>query len=98
MSASSAVRSRKEIPNSPAGLPACRAVLCLMAMPLFAQAWQSTTPPVAACQAAGQIAGWDIVGHTLSLKSDSGEYSDFHYDRSTTFTTANATFQPDGYS
>ena len=95
MSTSSAVRSRKEIPNSPEGLQAYRAVLCLLAMPLFAQAWQSTTPPVGACQAAGQIAGWGIVGHTLSLKSDSGDYSDFYYDRSTTFTTANATFQPD---
>jgi hypothetical protein len=73
-------------------------VLCLLAVPLFAQAWQSTTPPVAACQAAGQIAGWDIVEHTLSLKSDSGDYSDFHYDRSTTFTTADAIagFSPGG--
>jgi hypothetical protein len=64
-------------------------------MPLFAQAWQSIAPPVAACKAAGQIAGWDIVEHTLSLKSDSGDYSDFHYDGSTTFTTAGSTFQPD---
>src|SRR5450755_1348809 len=95
MTALTVVRSRKEIPNSLACLPACRALLCLLAMPLFAQAWQSTTPPVAACQAAGQIAGWDIVGHTLTLKSDSGDYSDFHYDGSTTFTAANATFQPD---
>jgi hypothetical protein len=63
-------------------------------MPLFAQAWQSTTPPVGACQAAGQIAGWDIVDHTLTLKSDSSHYSEFHYDGSTTFTTADATFRP----
>jgi hypothetical protein len=95
MTALTVVRSRKDIPTSLACLPACRAVLCLLAMPLFAQAWQATTPPVAACQAAGQVAGWDIVGHTLSLKSDSGHYSDFRYDGSTTFTTANATFQPD---
>ena len=95
MSTSSSVRSRKEIPNSLAYLTACRAVLCLLAMPLFAQAWQSSPPPVAACQAAGQIAGWNIVEHTLSLKSDSGDYSDFHYDGSTTFTTAGSTFQPD---
>ncbi|HYW44557.1 MAG TPA: hypothetical protein VE959_16975 [Bryobacteraceae bacterium] len=64
-------------------------------MPLFAQAWQTTTPPVAACQAAGQVAGWDILEHTLSLKSDSGDYSDFRYDDSTTFTSAGATFRPD---
>src|ERR1039457_6793277 len=84
MSTSSAVRSRKEIPNSLAGLPGCRAVVFLLALPLFAHAWQTTTPPVAACQAAGQVAGWDIVGHMLSVKSDSGDYSDFQYDRSTT--------------
>lgn len=95
MTALSAVRSRKEIPNSLACLPACRAVLCLLAMPLFALAWQSTTPPIPACQAAGQVAGWDIEDQTLSLKSDSGYYSDFHYDRSTTFSTADATFEPD---
>jgi hypothetical protein len=95
MTSLTAVPSRKDIPNSVACLPARRAVLCLLAMPLLAQAWQSTTPPVAACQAVGQVAGWDIVAHTLSLKSDSGDYSDFHYDRSTTFTTADATFHPD---
>src|ERR1039458_7981860 len=37
MSTSSAVRSRKESPNSLAGLPGCRAVLCLLAVPLFAR-------------------------------------------------------------
>ena len=95
MTALSAVRSWKEIPNSLVCFPTCRILLCLLAAPLFAQAWQSTNPPVAACQAAGQVAGWDIVAYTLSLKSDSGYYSDFHYDRSTTFRTADATFQPD---
>src|SRR5450432_4472089 len=43
-------------------LPDCHAVLCLLALPLLAQAWQTATPPVAACQAAGQIAGWDLLG------------------------------------
>ena len=96
MSTLSAVRSRKEIPNSLACLPNCRAVLCLLAMPLFAQAWQTTTSSsVAACQAAGQIAGWDVFEHTLTLKSDSSHYSDFRYDDSTAFTTAGATFRPD---
>jgi len=95
MTALSVVRSRKAIPISLVCLAACRAMLCLLAMPLFAQAWQSTTPPVAACQAAGQVAGWDIEEQTVSLKSDSGNYSDFHYDRSTTFRTADATFQLD---
>src|SRR5258708_7996553 len=95
MSTSSAVHSWKEIPESLACLPACRAVLCFLAMPLFAQAWQTTTPSVAACQAAGQVAGWDLMQHTLTLKSDSNHYSDFRYDGSTTFTTAGGTFRPD---
>jgi hypothetical protein len=95
MSTSRAVRSLKQVRNSLACLPAWRAVLCLFAMPLFAQAWQTTTPSAAACQAAGQVAGWDIVDHMLTLKSDSGHYSEFHYDGSTTFTTADATFRPD---
>ena len=95
MSTSSAVRSRKESPNSLAGLPGCRAVLCLLAVPLFAQAWQTTTPPVAACQVAGQVAGWDILDHTLSLKSDSGHYSNFRYDGSTVFTSGEAILRPD---
>src|ERR1022692_2861443 len=94
MSTSSAVRSRNEIPNSLACLPACRAVLCLLAMPLFAQAWQTTTPPVAACQVAGQVAGWDIPEHTLSLRSDSGHYSDFRYDGSTGFTNRDRRLYP----
>jgi hypothetical protein len=64
-------------------------------MPFPARAWQSTTLPVAACQAAGQIAGWDLLEHTLTLKTDSGHYSDFRYDGSTTFTTDGATFRPD---
>jgi len=95
MSTSSAVRSRKEIPNPMSGLPGCRAVFCVLAMPLFAQAWQTTTPPVAPCQAAGQVAGWDILEHTLSLKSDSGRYSDFRYDGSTVFTNGDAILRPD---
>jgi hypothetical protein len=95
MSMSSAVHSRKEIPKSLVRLPACRALLCLLAMPLFAQAWQTTTPSVAACQAAGQVAGWDLMQHTLTLKSDSNHYSDFRYDGSTTFTTAGGTFRSD---
>jgi|GEM_PF-2947969 hypothetical protein len=95
MSTLSVVRSRKEIPNPLACLPDCRAVLCLLALPLLAQAWQTATPPVAACQAAGQITGWDLLEHTFTLKSDSSRYSEFHYDGSTTFTAAGATFRPD---
>src|ERR1700686_5640149 len=94
MTALTVVRSRKEIPNSLAGLPGCRAVLCVLAMPLFAQAWQTATPPVATCQAAGQGAGWDILEHTISLKSDSGHYSDFRYDGSTVFTNGDAILRP----
>jgi hypothetical protein len=95
MSTLTVVRSRKEIPNPLACLPDCRAVLCLLALPLLAQAWQTTTPPVSACRAAGQIAGWDVLEHTLTLKSDSSRYSELHYDGSTTFTTADATLRPD---
>jgi len=95
MSTSSVVRSWKEIPNSLACVPACRTVLCLLTMPLFAQAWQTTAPSVGGCQAAGQIAGWDLLDHTLTLKSDSSHYFDFRYDASTTFTTAGGTFRPD---
>jgi hypothetical protein len=64
-------------------------------MPLFAQAWQTTTPPVAPCQAAGQVAGWDILEHTLSLRSDSGHHSDFRYDGSTVFKNGGAILRPD---
>ena len=32
---------------------------------------------------------------TLTLKSDSSHYSEFHYGGSTPFTTADATFRPD---
>jgi len=67
MSTLSAIRSRKELANSLAYLPPCRALLYLLAMPLFAQAGQSTTLPAAACQAAGQIARWDIVEQRESL-------------------------------
>src|SRR5712691_5317060 len=95
MLTSSAVRSRKQLPSSLACPPFCRVVLCLLAMPFFAQAWQTTTPSVAACQAAGQVARWDLMQHTLTLKSDSSHYSDFHYDSSTTFITAGGTFRPD---
>jgi hypothetical protein len=95
MLTSSAARSRKGIPNPLSDLSGCRAVLCLLVMPVFAQAWQTTTPPIAACQAAGQIAGWDILDNTLSLSSDSGHYSDFRYDSSTVFTNGDAILRPD---
>src|SRR6266702_3310183 len=95
MSTSSTVRSRKEIPNYLACLSACRAVLCLLAMPLFAQAWQSTTPQVAPCQAAGQLDGWDMLENTLTLKSDASHYSHFRYDDSTTFTIGGVSFRRD---
>jgi len=95
MTALTVVRSWEDIPNSLAGPLGCRAVVLLLALPLFAQAWQTTTPPVAACQVAGQVAGWDILEHTLSLRSDSGHYSDFRYDGSTVFTNGDAILRPD---
>src|SRR5215467_5088449 len=68
--------------------------LSLVALPLLADAWQSTDA-LAPCQTAGQVSGWDPLGHTVTLKSDSGHYSDFHYDGSTTFTNGEAIFRPD---
>jgi hypothetical protein len=66
--------------------PVCRTVLSLFAMAFLAHAWQSASPPADACKAAGQIGGWDLLERTLTLKSDSGDYSDFHFDDSTKFT------------
>ena len=97
MSTSKVFRSREEIPNSLACLPACHALLLLLALPLLAHAWQGTAPPAAACRTAGQVSGWDLVDHTLTLKSDSGHYSDFHYDGATTFTSGSAIFRPDNF-
>lgn len=69
-------------------------VLALVAFPLFASAWQ-TAPPAPACKAAGQAFGWDPLAQTLTLKSDSGLYSDFRYDSATTFNEGTTSFRPD---
>jgi len=87
-------RLRKESDNDFLCLPVCRAVFCLIAMPLLAHAWQTAAPPAPKCQAAGQIFGWDLRENTISLKSDSGHYSEFHYDGSTTFTNGEAAVPP----
>jgi hypothetical protein len=93
MTMSNVVRSQKGIANLPGCLPACRAVLFLfLGLPLLAQ---SGLPAASACQTAGQISGWDVLENTFTLKSDSGDYSDFRYDGSTTFTNGEASFRPE---
>jgi hypothetical protein len=52
---------------------------------------QTGAPAAAHCLAAGQMSGRDILKDTLSVKSDSGDYSDLHYDDSTVFTDGQAT-------
>jgi hypothetical protein len=71
------------------------AVLYLLAWPLLAQTSETAIPLAPACRVAGQVAGWDLLAHTINLKSDSGNYSDFRYDGSTKFTTGDATLKPD---
>jgi hypothetical protein len=95
MATSSVVHPQKDISSHSLYLLVCRALLSLLALPVLAQAWQTAGPPAAECQRAGQVLGWDLLEHTLTLKSDSGHYSDFRYDDSTTFTSADATFRPD---
>ena len=73
---------------------AVRVVFTLVTLPLASYAWQpgaSSTPP---CLAAGQISGWDVLERSLSLKSDSGHYSDVSYDDSTVFTDGETTVSP----
>jgi hypothetical protein len=86
MATFSIVQLRKKGRKVRSCLPDCRSVFSLLVLASLAQAWQAAPPPVAGCQAAGQIFGWDLLGHTLTLKSDSGEYSNFRYDGSTKFT------------
>ena len=74
---------------------AARAPVAILALPLLAQAWQTAAPPAAGCQKAGQIFGWDLLEHKLTLKSDSGHYSDFRYDASTTFMNGDAALSPE---
>jgi hypothetical protein len=89
------VRPRKGTPNPLACLPSCRAVLFLVALQLLGQSWLLAGSPATACQTAGEVSGWDMLEHTLTLKSDSGDYSDFRYDDSTAFTNGEATFRPE---
>jgi hypothetical protein len=37
------------------------------------------------CRIAGQISFADIVDHTITIKTDSGDLVDFHYDNATSF-------------
>lgn len=95
MATLSVVHPQKEISSHSLCLLACRALLSLVGLPVLAQAWQTAGRSATGCQRAGQVFGWDLLEHTLTLKSDSGHYSSFRYDDSTTFTTADATFRPD---
>jgi hypothetical protein len=95
MATLSVIHPRKESSSHSLCLLGCRALLSLVALPLLSQAFQTSTPPAASCQAAGQISGWELLDHTLTLKSDSGHYANFRYDQSTTFTSADAILRPD---
>ena len=95
MSTSTPVRSRERIFKSGVCLPACHTLLFLLASPFLAHAWQSPATSVPACQTAGQISGWDLLEDTLTVKSDSGHYSEFHYDGSTIFTDGDRIFHSD---
>lgn len=63
-----------------------RLFFAVIGLPLVSCAFQTDGPPAARCLAAGQISGGNTLEHTLSLKSDSGDYFDLHYDDSTVFT------------
>jgi hypothetical protein len=95
MATLSVVPPREEIRNHVSNLSAGRAALVILALPLFAQAWQTSTPPAAGCQKAGQIFGWDVLEHKLTLKSDSAHYFDFRYDASTTFMNDGVALPPE---
>jgi len=59
-----------------------------------AYAWQTGAPAPTPCLAVGQMSGLDIAEGTITLKSDSGRYSDIHYDRSTIFSDGKAMLPP----
>ena len=61
-------------------------ILGLAVLPAVSYGWQTGPAPTAPCLTAGQVAGWDILEHTLTLKNDSGDYSELRYDASTAFT------------
>lgn len=63
-----------------------RAMIALIGLPLIAYGSDINAPSPASCLAAGQLFGWDYLEHTMTLKSDSGSFSDFRYDDSTVFT------------
>jgi hypothetical protein len=90
-----AIECREEQDMSTLSVLRGGAVLYLLSLPLLAQTSETTTPPAVPCRAAGQVAGWDVLAHTINLKSDSGNYFDFRYDGTTTFTSGDATLKPD---
>jgi hypothetical protein len=68
-----------------------RLILVVVALPLVSSAWQTDAPPAAPCLTVGQMSGSGTVEHSLSLKSDSGHYSNLRYDDSTVFSDGTAT-------
>ena len=70
---------------------AARVIFAVITLPLVSYGWQAGASPTAPCLAVGQVFGWDIVEHTISLQSDSGHYSDVRYDDSTVLTDGEAT-------
>ena len=71
----------------PARMLAGRMILGIVFLPAISFGWQagaaSSSKP---CLAVGQMAGWDILEHTLSLKGDSGDFFEMRYDDATAFT------------
>jgi hypothetical protein len=88
------IARRRKIPLT--RVATCRAFLTILAIPLFAQPGQTKAPLANRCQLAGQVFGWDVVGHQFTVKTDSGDYFEFRYDDSTIFTRADATLPPEG--
>ena len=86
---------RKEISNHFLCLLVCRALFCMVASPVLAQAWQTASAAAPPCQAAGQVVGWDLMDRTLTIESDPGHRSEFRYDDLTTFTNGGAILRPD---
>jgi hypothetical protein len=73
-----------------------RVVLCLVALPLISFTSEKTASAPQPCFAVGQISGWDRFEHTITIKSDSGHYSDFIYDGVTVFNDGQRTVTPEG--
>jgi hypothetical protein len=66
--------------------------LLIATLPLVCSSQTSSSAP--SCLSVGQLSGWDILNHTLSIKSDAGDYSDLRYNESTIFTDGETSLTP----